>query len=138
VADAVAAPEGGPELDQLPPKGIALHLDAHQLPGYASSTDPLQRVLPDVVALLVLNEPLQAGDFEWVVGERHVGAIVEDARLDAAGLARGDRTDVVGSTGLHDPFPEVVAPIRVSEIDLVPDLPGPPRSPDHHRDAVQR
>jgi hypothetical protein len=138
VAHPIPVPERGPVLGQLPVQGVPLHLHADQLSRHPPATDPLECRLPDVVGFLLLHQPLQAGDLEGVVGQAHVGAVVEDPGLDPARLARRDRTDVVRATGLHDPLPQVVPAIRIPEVDLVPDLSGPSRSPDDHGDAVQR
>ena len=69
--------------------------------------------------------------------DRHVRAVVEDAGLDPARLARRDRADVVRPAGLHDPVPQVAAARRVAQVDLVADLAGPAGPADDDGDAVE-
>ena len=102
-----------------------------------AAADLLEGGLADVVGLLRLDQPLEAHDLERVVGDRHVRAVVEDAGLDAARLARRDRADVVGPAGLHDPVPQVAAAGGVAEVDLVADLAGPAGPADDDGDAVE-
>src|SRR5262245_27708575 len=121
---------------ELERERVALDLDADQLAADALDPDLLEGRLADVVRLLRLDQPLETHDLERVVVEGHVRAVVEDAGLDPPRLARGDRADVVGPAGVHDPVPQVTAARRISQVDLVADLAGPARPADDDRDAV--
>ena len=66
----------------------------------------LERGLADVVLRLVLHQALEAHHVERRVVERHVRAVVEDAGLDPAGLARRDRPDAELLARPHDRVPQ--------------------------------
>ena len=121
---------------QLERQRVAGDLDADELAIDALRADLLERRLADVVGVLRLDQPLEAHDLERLVGDGHVRAVVEDAGLDAARLARRDRPDVVRLAGLHDPVPQVAAARRVAQVDLVADLARPAGPADDDRDAV--
>ena len=95
----------------------------------------LERGLADVVGVLGSTSRSRPMTGTGVV-DGHVRAVVEDAGLDPACLARRDRADVVRLAGLHDPIPQVAATRRVAQVDLVADLAGPARPADDDRDAV--
>ena len=121
---------------QLERQRVAGDLDADQLAIDARRADLLEGGLADVVGVLRLDEPLEAHDVERRVVDRHVRAVVEDAGLDPARLARRDRPDVVRLARLHQPVPQVAAARRVAQVDLVADLAGPAGPADDDRDAV--
>ncbi len=98
----------------------------------------LERRLADVVRLLGLDQPLHAGDLEGIVLDCHVGVVVEDPRLDAARLARGDRADLVPLAGCHDLVPQFAAAGRILQEDLIAHLARPARPAHHDRDPVER
>src|SRR2546422_608618 len=76
-------------------------------------------------------------DFVWVVLDRHVGAVVQDACLDAADI-RGTRgAEVVLLTRLDDGVPETPALRTVEQIELVSDLARPTGAGDEERDPVE-
>ena len=122
---------------QLEREGVARDLDADQLAAHAASADLLERRLADVVGVLRLDQPFEPHHLERVVLDRHVRAVVEDAGLDPARLARRDRPDLVRPPGLHDPVPQVAAARRVAQVDLVADLAGPAGPTDDDRDPVE-
>ena len=109
------APDEPPVVMRRPRHGDAreglarLELDADELAVDALPAEPLERLLADVVLRLLLDQPLEARDVKRRVGEREVGAAVEDAGLDAAGLVRRDRPDRELLAGGHDRVPHVVA-----------------------------
>src|SRR6266540_6540216 len=99
-----------------------MNLDARELPLDAHFLDSREGLLPDEVRLLFeVDEPPEV-DLVRVVLERHVGAVVQDPRLDPSDLGGRDRPDVVLLARLHDPVPQLEASAPVEEIDLVPDL----------------
>src|SRR5207244_8217587 len=56
--------------------------------------------------------------------------------LESAVFLLAGEAHVVLRTGLHDRVPELGALRRVGQLDLVPDLRGPPRARHDHRDAL--
>ena len=78
----------------------------------------LERVLPDVVLRLILHEALEPHDVERRVTRGHVGAEVEDPRLDPARFARRDRANRMLLARGHDRVPEIGATGPVEEVDL--------------------
>ena len=135
-ADRLAARQRVALARELERERVAGDLDADQLAVDARHADLLERRLADVVGVLRLDEPLETHDLERGVVDGHVRAVVEDAGLDPACLARGDRADVVRLAGVHDPVPQVAATRRIAQVDLVADLAGPARPADDDRDAV--
>src|SRR5258708_29699678 len=130
--DALAARQSWPSLSDLEVGRIARRFDPNEPAGYALLADPLERRLADIVALLRFDQPLKPHDLERVVLHREVGIAVEDASLDAPRLAGRDRPDPVGRSRHHDRFPQIVAAGRIGQVDLIPDLAGPPGAADDH------
>src|SRR6266550_3340313 len=137
VADLVSALVGVPVFRHLRPELGPQQLDAHELPIDPFATDPFQRVLADVVLWLFLDQALEPHHVERGVGQPHVGAVVEDARLDPSRLARRDRPDPELLARVHDRVPEVVSTSSIQEVDLEPGDRGPPGPRDHDRDPVR-
>src|SRR5436190_360666 len=134
--DPAPARQGVALARELERKGVACDLDADELSIHAPRADRLERGLADVVRLLLLDEPLEAGDVERRVIDRHVRAIVEDARLDPASLARRDRPDAVRLARLEHAVPQVATARRVAQVDLIADLARPAGPADHDGNAV--
>ena len=65
-----------------------------------------------------------------------VGAVVEDAGLDAACLARGDRADVELLPRLHDRVPQLVTAAAVEQVDLEARDRRPAGAADRDADAL--
>src|SRR5688500_8293894 len=126
----------GPELRHLGAELVAVELDADELPVDALRPDPLQRVLADVVLWLVLDEPLQTHHVQRRVGDRHIRAVVEDARLDTARLAGCDRLDTELLPRVGDGAPEFVALGAVEEVHLEAGDRRPPGAADQHGHAA--
>ena len=95
VPDAHALVERVALARELERERVAGNLDPDELAADALRPDRLEGVLADVVGRLRFDEPLEPHDLERVVVDRHVRAVVEDAGLDPARLARGDRADPV-------------------------------------------
>src|SRR2546422_1116334 len=111
---------------------------ADEFPLRSFDLDFLQRRTSDeIVFLLEVDEPTQPG-LVRVVFQVDVGRVVQDARLDPTVLGGTSGPEVEGSPGIHYAFPQVRAPARIPEIDLVPDFGGPPRPRHEHRDAIDR
>src|SRR5579862_7913409 len=138
MADPVPVAERGPERGNLELQRVSRHFNADKLARDALRAHPVERGLADVVPLLRLDQSLHAGDLQRVILQRHVGVVVEDAGLDPARLARRDRPDLVALTRGHDRVPQIIAPGRVPQENLVPDLAGPARPADHDLDAIER
>src|SRR6266566_471647 len=82
-----------------------MDLYARELALDAGFLDPREGLLSDEVRLLVrVDEPPEV-DLVRIVLERHVGAVVQDSRLDPADLGGSDRPHVVLLARLHDPVP---------------------------------
>src|SRR6185369_14001837 len=103
-SDALAVDEDRAEVRDCALLGerVAADADADELAVDALVADPAERLLSDeVVGLVELHEPFEAGDVERRVLHPHIGAVVEDTGLDAARLRRRDRADAVRLSCLH-------------------------------------
>ncbi len=124
----------------LEPHAERLAVDPHadELACDTVGADLLERRARDELVLVVeLDEPLETGDLERVVRDVHVVAVVEDAGLDAALVARRDRAQLELLAGGHDRVPELVREAGVAQVHLVAELRAPACSRDHDRDAVE-
>ena len=134
-ADVPPAVMGGPRHGDPRQRLARVELDADQLAVDARSAQRLERLLADVVLRLLLDQPLEARDVKRRVGEREVGAAVEDAGLDPPGLVRGDRPDRELLAGRHDRVPHLVAARPVEQVHLEPGHRRPAGPGDDDRDA---
>ena len=80
----------------------------------------------DLVVVVELHEPLEAGDLVRVVGDVHVVAVVEDPRLEATLIARRGHAQLELLAGVDDGVPQLECPTRVAQVHLVAELGGPP------------
>src|SRR3990172_7298507 len=136
VADSLSVRGDGPVFRNPRADHRSVDLHADELARYALGLRPLDRLLPDVVWVLVeVHGPTEA-HLERVVVEDDVRGVVQDARLNPADLGRRDGADVVWLARLHDPIPELLRERAVPEVQLVADLRAPARPRDHERDPV--
>src|SRR6267378_6538078 len=125
-----------PELGRPRVNRRTLDLQADELPPDAFLLDPLESLFPDEVRLLVeVDEPAEV-HLVRIVLERHVGSVIQDARLDPADLRRSDRPDLVLLPRVHDPIPQLDAATPVTQVDFVPYFRGPPGPCDDDRNPV--
>ena len=115
-----------------------LDLDAGDLPAYPLRLDALQGCPADEVLRLVEVDSPSQPDFVGVVLECHVGAVVENPRLDPADVRGAGRPDLVGLAGADDSLPELVSPAAIAQVDLVPDFARPAGSGHHDGDRIER
>src|SRR5206468_8338517 len=102
--------------------GLAADLDPDELPLGAFVLDALEGRLADEVARLVEVDRPSEPDFVGVVLDRHVRAVVQDARLDAADIRRTRGAEVVLLSRLDDDVPERPALRTDEQIQLVSNL----------------
>src|SRR5437899_4368471 len=120
------------ELDRL-----AVDLEADELPLRAFVIDACEGRLADEVARLVEVHGPSEADLVRIVLDRHVRAVVQDARLDPADI-RGTRgPEVVLLPRLHDGVPELPAERAVEKVQLVADLSRPTGASDEERNPVE-
>src|SRR5712691_564845 len=116
---------------------LAVDLNPDQFPLRAFVLDALEGGLADEIARLVEVDGPPESDFVRVVLDRHVRAVVQDARLDAADI-RGTRgPEVVLLPRLDDRVPEMPALRTVEQIQLVSDLAGPTGASDEEGDLFE-
>src|SRR3970040_2141440 len=85
--------------------GGAVDLDADEFALRPFILNSLEGRLPDEIGWLrEVHGPAQA-DLIGVVLDRHVRAVVEDPRFDAADVGGPRRPDVVSLSGLHERVP---------------------------------
>src|SRR5215218_3818538 len=131
----------------VPHQGVAFDLDPDHLATDSLLRDAFEGLFADEVGLLVeldcVLQPHLVGVQERVIAvevvvQRYVGAVAEDARLDAPDLARPDDREVVGIARLEHRVPEPHAVMAgVPEIDLVPHLAGVTGPGDDDGHAVE-
>src|SRR3989441_11381768 len=115
----------------------AINLHAHELALRSLFLDSLKGGFADeVLRLLQVDGPAEA-DLIRVVFDRHVGAVVQDPRLDAPDIGGTCWPNAVRLAGLDHRVPEIPSAGRVEEIQFVPDLSGPSGAGHEERDAVQ-
>src|SRR5437870_8635757 len=97
-------PFGLVELD-----GRAFDLDPGNLSANALRLDASQgRPADEVLGLVEVHGPSEP-EFIGVVREGHVGAVVEDPRLDPADVRGAGRPNLVALARGHDPLPQRVS-----------------------------
>src|SRR5207247_10606840 len=120
------------ELDRL-----AVDLDADEPPLRTFVLEACEGRFADEVARLVEVDGPSEAHLIGVVLDRHVRAVVQDARLDAADIRGARGPAVVLLPRLHDRVPELSSERAVEEVQLVADLPRPTGASDEERNPVE-